>query len=300
MEVREIRDTSAIILWHGEDTGDIPMPLTGQVEYGLDTSYGGLTVLDSFSYFHSITLTGLTAGQTYHYRLRVKDSADVETVSEDYTFTTLVSAITPSITGISPNPTGDTVISEDTVWEGITDTCGGNITVGSTAGRINFTIKDSTINVKGTWTMGGDTPVDFNLINSTIIFDVESGVPVIYPSGIIRDIDALVVNSTRILANPSNIILEDSTIRGTDYAHLSRGIVLNSGGYWGNNINYPQAKHTFIADNVTFAYMGGLDSTTGAGYYVFKSGIELAPDSKLINVKVDHCGKGLTISENWV
>jgi len=62
---------------------------TSQVEYGLTTSYGSLTALDpTLVTSHSVQVTGLTAAQTYHYRVRSKDAANNERISGDYTFTT--------------------------------------------------------------------------------------------------------------------------------------------------------------------------------------------------------------------
>ncbi len=64
-------------------------PATSQVEYGLTTSYGTLTVLDSTLFTsHSVPLTGLQANTIYHWRIKTKDAAGNLTVSGDATFTT--------------------------------------------------------------------------------------------------------------------------------------------------------------------------------------------------------------------
>lgn len=76
--------TSAVVSW----TTDIPAD--SQVEYGLTPSYGTLTTLDPVvTTSHSQTLTGLTPGETYHYRVRSTGSGTG--VSTDYTFTTSLS-----------------------------------------------------------------------------------------------------------------------------------------------------------------------------------------------------------------
>jgi phosphodiesterase/alkaline phosphatase D-like protein len=106
VEARQARDTTAIILWHNEVPGTIPAPLAGQVEYGPDAGYGSQTPQDDFSFFHSVTLNGLAPSTTYHYRLRVKDRGDVETLSEDHTFVTLSAPAAQSVTGIAPNSAG--------------------------------------------------------------------------------------------------------------------------------------------------------------------------------------------------
>ncbi|RLG39623.1 MAG: hypothetical protein DRN78_06500, partial [Thermoproteota archaeon] len=82
IEVTARKDTSVVIQW------DTDVAATGQIEYGLDTNYGNLTDEEGLSYWHSIEITGLTEGTTYHYRIIAKDMDDNETISDDYTFTT--------------------------------------------------------------------------------------------------------------------------------------------------------------------------------------------------------------------
>jgi hypothetical protein len=56
--------TSVTITWTTDIASD------SQVEYGLTTAYGSMSALDStLVTSHSINLTGLTAGTTYHYRV---------------------------------------------------------------------------------------------------------------------------------------------------------------------------------------------------------------------------------------
>jgi hypothetical protein len=64
-------------------------PATSKVEYGLDTDYGSATAESaSLVTDHSVTLTELKAGKTYHYRVVSKDSAGNQAASADYTFKT--------------------------------------------------------------------------------------------------------------------------------------------------------------------------------------------------------------------
>jgi len=63
---------------------------TSQVEYGLTASYGTLTTLNSgLVSSHSVGLISLSAGTTYHFRVRSKDAKGNEAVSGDSTFTTV-------------------------------------------------------------------------------------------------------------------------------------------------------------------------------------------------------------------
>jgi peptidoglycan hydrolase-like protein with peptidoglycan-binding domain/phosphodiesterase/alkaline phosphatase D-like protein len=66
---------------------------TSQVEYGISTSYGQATVLNSsMSTSHTANLTELTPSTIYHYRVKSVDEASNITYSEDYTFTTVAIA----------------------------------------------------------------------------------------------------------------------------------------------------------------------------------------------------------------
>jgi len=64
-------------------------PATGQVEYGLTEEYGSIATTDTgLLNNHSVELTGLEAGKTYHYRVISRDVSNNQAVSADETFTT--------------------------------------------------------------------------------------------------------------------------------------------------------------------------------------------------------------------
>jgi phosphodiesterase/alkaline phosphatase D-like protein len=85
---KNITSTGATITWSTNEPAD------SQVEYGLSTSYGTMTPLDTnLTQTHSVTLSGLSFNTTYHYRVRSKDAAGNLALSEDYFFTTAASAI---------------------------------------------------------------------------------------------------------------------------------------------------------------------------------------------------------------
>ena len=63
LEITAVRDTSVVIRY------DTSTAATGQIEYGLDTSYGNLTEVEGLSYWHPLEVAGLTPGTTYHYRI---------------------------------------------------------------------------------------------------------------------------------------------------------------------------------------------------------------------------------------
>jgi len=80
---QNLTSSGAQIAWQTNEAAD------SQVEYGLTTSYGTLSSLaPALVAAHAITLSGLQANTTYHYRVRSKDAAGNLAVSGDFTFTT--------------------------------------------------------------------------------------------------------------------------------------------------------------------------------------------------------------------
>ena len=56
------------------------------IEYGLSTAYGKIVYGDGFKISHTIFLTDLEDGETYHYKINVKDQNGVVSTSEDRSF----------------------------------------------------------------------------------------------------------------------------------------------------------------------------------------------------------------------
>lgn len=99
-------ETTATVTWITDQ------PATSQVEYGLTDTYGSSTALDpTLATGHSVDLTGLTPGTTYHFRARSMDASDNETVSADYTFTTLdlTAPVISDVTATAITATGATI-----------------------------------------------------------------------------------------------------------------------------------------------------------------------------------------------
>ncbi len=129
--------TGATISWTSDESAD------SQVEYGTTTSYGSSTTLNaSLVSSHSVVLSGLTGGTTYHYRVKSKDAAGNLTVSADFTFTTATPDTTPptisSVTSGSLTTTGATITwttneAADTQVEYGTTTTYGNSTTLNTS-----------------------------------------------------------------------------------------------------------------------------------------------------------------------
>ncbi len=94
-----ITDIGATITWTTDE------PSTSQVEYWP----GSLSSLDSTRVTsHSVTLTGLTPGTTYHYKTMSVDAAGNLAVSDEHTFTTLAAAPgAPVISAVSASDVND-------------------------------------------------------------------------------------------------------------------------------------------------------------------------------------------------
>ncbi|MCX5999857.1 MAG: fibronectin type III domain-containing protein, partial [Chloroflexi bacterium] len=85
--------STATITWATDELA------TSQVEYGLTTSYGSTTTLDtSLVTSHNVNLSGLAANTPYHYRVKSNDAGGNEAVSGDYSFTTYAATETFTIT----------------------------------------------------------------------------------------------------------------------------------------------------------------------------------------------------------
>jgi len=79
-----ITQNSAVIVWTTNELSDT------QIDYGLTVSYGSQTSLSATMVTtHSQTLTNLSSGTTYHYRVKSRDAAGNQAISADYIFSTI-------------------------------------------------------------------------------------------------------------------------------------------------------------------------------------------------------------------
>ena len=104
-------------------------PSNSQVEYGLSTTYGQSSTLNSsLVTSHTVNLTSLTPNTFYHYRVRSADASGNVAVSPDQTFTTSGGGTpTPTPTGTpTPTPTPTPISTPDTQGPLITLTQNGS------------------------------------------------------------------------------------------------------------------------------------------------------------------------------
>lgn len=99
VSVNSITATSATITWTTNHAAN------SQIDYGLTSGYGSVKSNASLVTSHSIVITGLTSGSTYHYR--VTSLGNTTAVTTDQTFNTpvLVSIEGPSDVTIQDEPT---------------------------------------------------------------------------------------------------------------------------------------------------------------------------------------------------
>ncbi|MCK5398057.1 MAG: pre-peptidase C-terminal domain-containing protein, partial [Thermoplasmata archaeon] len=89
------------------------------VDYGTTTGYGSTATGSSGATYHTVSLSGLSASTTYHYRVKSTDSSSNVGISSDYTFTTQSAGDTtpPVISEIS----GSSITSTSATITWITD-----------------------------------------------------------------------------------------------------------------------------------------------------------------------------------
>ncbi|KAA3618380.1 MAG: T9SS C-terminal target domain-containing protein [Calditrichaeota bacterium] len=98
LQVLAITESAATIQWQTDE------PATAQVEYGLTSSYGQFSPLNSsYQNSHSISVENLLGNTTYHFRVSSQDAAGNSSVSADSIFTTLADVQAPLISGITIN-----------------------------------------------------------------------------------------------------------------------------------------------------------------------------------------------------
>ena len=78
-----ITETTAVITWNTDKNSN------SLVEYGLNTGYGSSAASSSLVTSHSVSLSGLTKGTLYHFRVKSADASANQATSGDFTFTTL-------------------------------------------------------------------------------------------------------------------------------------------------------------------------------------------------------------------
>ena len=171
--------TTATITWTSA------VPANSQVAYGTTTSYDSSSALNStLVTTHSVTLTSLTAGTTYHYRVLSADSTGVLVTGLDNVFTTPTTAISVSV-----SPTTATVASGGTQQFSaqVTNTSNTAVTWSATAGSVStaglFTAP--TVTATKTVTVTATSVADnTQSASATVTVNVAAGILTLNPTSI--------------------------------------------------------------------------------------------------------------------
>jgi hypothetical protein len=156
-----VSSSGATITWTTNEASN------SQVEYGTTTAYDSNTTLNSSMVTsHSQTLSGLSAGTLYHYRVKSKDAAGNLATSNDYVFTTTYQTASALI--FPHFSTGQNGLSTDAM-SGI-----GLVNLNSSPATVTFTAVDE----DGNMTAGRDivNPVTLNLAGREQLPIVDSDV----------------------------------------------------------------------------------------------------------------------------
>ena len=138
VSVLGITANAATIAW----TTDVAA--TSQVDYGTSAAYGSTTTLSSpLVTSHSVALSALSAGTTYHFRVRSANSGGTASTSGDFTFATSSGA--PAPVAVTINPIAATVLVSATQQFTATVT-------GSTNTGVTWTATGGTVAAGGLYT----------------------------------------------------------------------------------------------------------------------------------------------------
>ncbi len=171
--------TTATITW------TTVVPANSQIAYGTTTNYGSSSALNSnLVTAHSATLTSLTAGTTYHYRVLSADSTGVLVTGLDNVFTTPTAAI-----GVSISPTTATVASGATEQFSaqITNTSNTAVTWSATSGTVSATglFTAPTVTATKTVTVTATSVADKTKSSSaTVTVNTAAGILTLNPTSI--------------------------------------------------------------------------------------------------------------------
>jgi phosphodiesterase/alkaline phosphatase D-like protein len=140
-----IGQSSVVIIWNTDIIS------TTQVEYGITTSYGSSTNLNSNNVTsHSSTISNLNSGTTYHYRVKSSNATGTK-VSSDKTFTTLAgTALVISNVASSNVTTSGAVITWST-----NDISNSQVEYGTTTSYGSTTTLDPTLTMSHSVTLSG-------------------------------------------------------------------------------------------------------------------------------------------------
>lgn len=133
-----ITTTTAIIAWQTDEASD------SKVDYGVATSYGSSASNANMLTSHSVALSGLSAGTTYHYKVTSKDASTNSASSTDLQFTTLMPDTTAPVVSSSSISSGTPTYNSDAITFTTDESSVCKIDYGLTASYANATNYEAT------------------------------------------------------------------------------------------------------------------------------------------------------------
>ena len=91
VSVSDITEVSATVAWATDELAD------SKVEYGTTSAYGDSRTSSVLEAAHSVSLSGLSPGKLYNFRVKSKDDANNQAVSGNFTFATREPEFDPKI-----------------------------------------------------------------------------------------------------------------------------------------------------------------------------------------------------------
>ncbi len=176
-----ITANSATISWSTNENSDT------QVEYGLSTSYGQSTTLNtSMTTSHSVILSGLTANTVYNYRVKSKDAAGNLTTSPNQTFNTTAVLGVPVISSFTASPASITFGQSSTLSWSVTGAT--SISINQSIGTVTGTSRSVSPAVTTTYTLTatntqGSATVSTTVTVGTVLPPVSGNVFYVAPNG---------------------------------------------------------------------------------------------------------------------
>jgi phosphodiesterase/alkaline phosphatase D-like protein len=244
LEATAITSISATISWTTDENAD------RQVEYGLTTSYGSATTVNTtLATGHSVTLNGLTSATTYHFRAKSKDAAGNLATSLDATFTTPAPPDTtpPTLSGIQA--TAITNNAATIVWS-TNEPADSQVEFGTTTTYGSLTSLDPALAISHSVAVGGLSP------NTTYHYRVRSRDAAGNPAA---SSDALftTTNSCPCTIWPSSAL--PTTPSSTDTQAVELGVKLRS-----DTAGYITAIRFYKGGGNSGTHVGSLWSATGS------------------------------------
>jgi hypothetical protein len=258
VDASAISTSEATITWTTDEAA------TSQVEYGLTTSYGSTTTLDTnLVTSHSVSLSGLSAATPYHYRVKSKDASQNEAVSDDFTFIT-EAATTSAWTWQNPLPQGNLLTS---VWG---SSASDVFAVGSYGTILHYDgsswsamSSGTTDLLSGVW---GSSPTDVFAVGGWWTDSVLHGT-ILHYNGNAWSVMSSGTNSDLVGvwgSSPTDVFAVGDTVfhyNGSTWSAMSSGTTRWLWGVWGNS-----ATDVFVVGwGVILHYNGGALSAMSSG-----------------------------------